>query len=902
MGKVLRPLAIVAAVAVNVIPGAGQAISGALVGALGGTFTAAAVGTALAGVAVAGLTVGGLSAAASVLQRRPRFEASGITSRPSLSDQVPQWLAIGETALPVQMIYWGTSGADNKELSIIYAHACHAIDGFTGLRINDVATTFPTPGGQYAGILSIQTATGAHVANPFTDVQGDSWGAGTIGRDLAMSHFRWRYDQDKLQTGLPQSIQFTGRGIRVYDPRRDSTRGGSGTMRADNESTWAYQVAGTALGNNPALVHLSYRLGWRKNGKLWAGMGTDPANINYAEYIAAANICDELVSGQRRYTINGLLSLADAHNVNLSKILAACGGKPTNAGGLRGIWVAHDDTAVPVMSFDQRDIIGDIRWEPLPEGVIRNTARGSFLDPAQNWTAQPYDEIRPADLLALDNGVELADQIDFGLVTDATQARRIAGIRVRESRQGVLVMPLRLKAMGVDPANIIALTLPQQGWALRRFRVEAKSIDGEVVTLRCRAVAASDYAAAGPSALVPPAPPNTDGFVPPAVQTASADANRVRYSLMEGDRGWRVTFNPSNVIFTSNFGTFDGRRFFAAQATATAAGQVLVVGQAGAPVAEFPLRGGERLSVQARIDAFGAAVGGWALSLWLVRQDGSRTQSTVASGSGASGVATVRSGFVDVPTTGSPVIGGYIDIACESNGAGAMQLAIVEPMVTSAAPGQTLHPPFVPGPGAAVGADVTGNALPALPQGAWMEGREYRVGDLVFASQATWTAREAHTSSAANRPGIGPWTAAVASPAPGVQGTTATAFFSSGAMSSTSYGPALATVALVVGSAGIVDLSATGTTDLDAGTAASATLRVQREVSPGVWADVGTAAGLPALDATEPTLQSRDFSATWQATGLTVGSTQTFRIQARRSSGAAGSEVSASGLLTGAGR
>lgn len=452
----------------------------------------------------------GVDAVAQALQKRPQIDAAGITGRLQLSDQVDQWLAIGETALPSYLIYWGTAGADNKELSIIIAHACHPINSFVSLKINDIDTAFPTPGGAYAGILSIQTTLGTQTANPFTGVQGPWTEAG---QGLAMSHFRWTYDEEKLRSGLPQNIQFVGRGIRVYDPRRDSTRGGSGTMRADDESTWAYEVGGTVLGNNPALVDLSYLLGWRKAGKLWAGMGQDPANINYADYIAGANLCDEIVGGARRYTINGLLSLADAHNVNRSRILACCAGKPTDQGGLLGLWVAHDDTAVATMSFNERDIVGDIKWEPLPEGLNRNTARGSFLDPGNSWSAQPYEEVRPADLLTLDNDVELVDRLDFGLVTNGSQARRLASIRVRESRQGVLTMPMRLKALGADPAKVIAITLPQQGWTNKRFRVETKAIDGETVTLRCRAVAAGDYASAGASTLVPPAAPNTVGYV-----------------------------------------------------------------------------------------------------------------------------------------------------------------------------------------------------------------------------------------------------------------------------------------------------------------------------------------------------------------------------------------------------
>ncbi|MFN9716822.1 MAG: hypothetical protein ACK54U_02595, partial [Sphingomonadales bacterium] len=46
----------------------------------------------------------------------------------------------------------------------------------------------------------------------------------------------------------------------------------------------------------------------------------------------------------------------------------------------------------------------------------------------------------------------------------------------------------------------------------------------------------------------------------------------------------------------------------------------------------------------------------------------------------------------------------------EADGAGPVRLAILEPMVTSATTGQTVHPPYAPGPNSDDGADVTATA------------------------------------------------------------------------------------------------------------------------------------------------------------------------------------------------
>jgi hypothetical protein len=185
---------------------------------------------------------------------------------------------------------------------------------------------------------------------------------------------------------------------------------------------------------------------------------------------------------------------------------------------------------------------------------------------------------------------------------------------------------------------------------------------------------------------------------------APANANRVPFSRMEGDRGWKVAFNPSGIATSQAYGEFNGFRFFRANPTATASGQFMAISQSAGPNAAFRVQPGERLSVQARLDAFGP-VGSWYVAIQFVRADGSATFQTVASGTGQSFLSAVRAGFVDAPSSGSPVIGAYLEVGMESNAAGSIVYAVSEPMVTSAAVGQTVHPPFSPGPNASDGAD-----------------------------------------------------------------------------------------------------------------------------------------------------------------------------------------------------
>ena len=193
------------------------------------------------------------------------------------------------------------------------------------------------------------------------------------------------------------------------------------------------------------------------------------------------------------------------------------------------------------------------------------------------------------------------------------------------------------------------------------------------------------------------------------------NSNRVPLSRMEGDSGYGVLFNPSGLSGPTDYNSSEGQRFFRVQAMATAAGQQISVGNAPATQPAFRLNPNERISVQARVEAQGAGAAGgtWTLALWGFLPDGTQSLTAVGSVSGSAPRA-IGDGhvqfFADVP---SNIVGGRLELYGNSGGAGLLQVAISEPMVTSAASGQTVHPPFTPGPNGVDGATRNTGALNA---------------------------------------------------------------------------------------------------------------------------------------------------------------------------------------------
>jgi hypothetical protein len=193
----------------------------------------------------------------------------------------------------------------------------------------------------------------------------------------------------------------------------------------------------------------------------------------------------------------------------------------------------------------------------------------------------------------------------------------------------------------------------------------------------------------------------------PVAPVAPANANRVPFSRMEGNQGWAVLFNPVPIALTLTYGATNTMRSFRAAGTAAAAGNSFSVGTGSTPA--FPLSPGQRVSVQSRIERIGAAGGTWQLELWMFAADGVTQDSVVVASGNTSRLLTdpPAQGFVDVPTNR---FSGRLELRWIGAAAGAIELALAEPMVASAAIGQTVHPTFSPGPNAENGADVTATA------------------------------------------------------------------------------------------------------------------------------------------------------------------------------------------------
>jgi hypothetical protein len=498
MGKVLKPLLVVAAIAIAFVPGVGTAIGGAILATVGTSFAAASlVYTALSIVVTMGLTAGMSMAASALGLGAKRSDVSRSTVdrlNANISLRASRKWAFGHTAFNTDIHYqeWTSDGVHTEDdhgqdfLHQIITVASHKVDGYESIYFDDELAWTAAGGvqGRFVGYLTVDPKTEGNAGNTVSIGDGTTWNATRRMTGLAYIHFVFQVvsrDPDKrpydspFSSSVPSRMTIVGRGSPVYDARLDSTVGGSGTQRADNQLTWDYDPSGAQSGRNPACLLLTYLLGWRINGRLALGRGLPPSRIDMASFITAANACDEPVAlaaggSEPRYRADGVFGEDDDPSIVIDGLLSAMGGVLRDTGGALSLTIIHNDLATPQFEFSEDDILGPLLWQQTPD-IDRsfNIVRGQFTDPASLYQLIDY---APAELPSIDS-IDRPQPLDQPLVQSSGQAQRIAKQMLeRLQYQGRLTCDLNHRAWAVQVGDPITLTLPQTlGWDAKPFRV-----------------------------------------------------------------------------------------------------------------------------------------------------------------------------------------------------------------------------------------------------------------------------------------------------------------------------------------------------------------------------------------------------------------------------------------------
>jgi hypothetical protein len=363
-----------------------------------------------------------------------------------------------------------TTGDQNKYLHRVLSFAGHEIEDYDEIYINDMLVTgldsdgnvseVTDPDGQtsdrFDGFITIKQyyGTDGQVGDPdlisatsgLEDGEG-KWTASHSLKGIAYLYIKMKASSSKYPNGVPK-ISAVIRGKKVFDPRQ-------------NRTVWS---------DNPALCALDFMTKPH-------GMDTRISRISIPDIMTAADICDELVGGQKRYTCNGSFLTGGSPDATLDPLLTSMGG---------AIWYAQGKFRCkaakwtpPVYSFDENHFIDQVNVGTRRSRMDNfNVVKGKFKGEETNWFESDYPSVTDDAFVSADNGIVNNINMDFPFTSDADTAQRLAKIFLFRNREQLTFESVfDFTAMNVQVGDIVQISNERFGWSNKTFEVFSWSIE-----------------------------------------------------------------------------------------------------------------------------------------------------------------------------------------------------------------------------------------------------------------------------------------------------------------------------------------------------------------------------------------------------------------------------------------
>lgn len=446
MARTLAKVALVVGAVALVATGVGAiAVAGSALAATAGTI--ATYATLVGGVASIGATL---------LQKTP--PARGSVTQVTIASDPPQPYLMGESYFGGIVRHDAGYGATLKKVPnpyrgmVVVYSGCGPVEQLVAAQ-----TDFGAIGGYYSGFLALDSQLGATPEStalvPPLSAPMPGWGTASklSGQAAILWNFKFDKDGKVFSSGLPV-LGAVWKGVKVYDPRLDSTYpGGSGAQRIDNEATWTWS-------DNPALHALAYAYGRRQNSMLVMGVGLSAEAIRVTDFVTLANVCE--ANGWR---VSGVISEPADRWANLKEILLAGAAEPVFAAGLLSLRIRAPQVALDTIT--EADLVGEaISVTAMQSYRDRlNTIVPKYRSPDHNWELVSAAQVQSSTYLAED-GEEMIEEAVWGLVRDADQVTQLAAYKLVDGRELFpITVPCGPRLRQYRPGECLHLNLPTLG-------------------------------------------------------------------------------------------------------------------------------------------------------------------------------------------------------------------------------------------------------------------------------------------------------------------------------------------------------------------------------------------------------------------------------------------------------
>ena len=433
-------------------------------------------------------------------------EAKGtLVNKDSNNNPIP--IVYGKRQVGLTRVFVESSGSDNQYLYVAGVLCEGGGSGITAIDevyVDDKLVTFDgalTDGtlrgvsssdtNYYKGgesLISIQAFFGLdnQSVSSLLD-ETTSWTSNHKLSGLAYVALRFKYNQDAY-SGLPE-VRVTLRGKKIYDPRLDTTKGGSGSHREDTASTWAYS-------NNSSLVLLDYL----RNSRYGKGLSNDAFETNYESFKTSANTCDTQVVP---YTSASTINLFETNAVidsekkvleNVRELLVPMRAIFNYTQGKYKVIVEGSGSSQLLLTKD--NVVSEVKLQGESKSDKYNRVIGTFTNPEKDYQSDtvsypPFDDsaLDPADqhatMLSDDNNTLLERSFDMIHVTSPYQAEEICENILKRSRNNLKAeVTVTSEALNLSIGDIVTATYDTAGFSAKPFRVMSLAINADsTVTL-----------------------------------------------------------------------------------------------------------------------------------------------------------------------------------------------------------------------------------------------------------------------------------------------------------------------------------------------------------------------------------------------------------------------------------
>lgn len=397
-----------------------------------------------------------MGAALNALTPKPTVTGAGGYSLQGQSGAaLDHQIIYGETRVGGVRIFDVSTGDENKYLHRIIAFAGHEIDSFREIYLNDrVVTingsdevTFPN---RYDGNVRIRTYLGTDTQEADSSLiaatrglpaSRGNWTSAHRLRGIAYIYVRFKYDENAFPNGVP-SVSAVIRGKKVFNPNTNNT----------------------AWSDNPALCIRDYLTSDY-------GMKQPSSRIDDDLITAAANICNQNVGGEDRYTCNGAFITGAEPSSILSSLLSSMGGLLWYG---QGKWrVKAAAWTEPTVSFDEDDLRSGISLSTRYSRRDNfNSVKGTFKGPQTDYQPADYPIVDSDTYLAIDGGVVNTLDLSLPFTDSSKTARRIAQIALNRNREQLTFSAsFGMRAFQVQVGDFINISNERFGWNNKAFEV-----------------------------------------------------------------------------------------------------------------------------------------------------------------------------------------------------------------------------------------------------------------------------------------------------------------------------------------------------------------------------------------------------------------------------------------------